>query len=172
MGHARADGSVWALSEQEGGVLAARWWRWALSAPGDYDPVEDDTGDFADWRQPDDLWFLAGTYGGRAERRCAIPADRPLFFPVLGAQHTRWHSREPLRLPVVTATAHLNGLPLPLREFSSPPFRIRVRRRLAWGLWAGLTPLIPGEYVLEIKAAALNGLVVDTTYHLTVTDGP
>ena len=56
---------------EQGGELAARWWQWALSAPDDRSPVSDTTGEFAGWRQPDDVWFLAGTYGGRVVRRCS-----------------------------------------------------------------------------------------------------
>ncbi|MCX4536044.1 hypothetical protein OHA79_13165 [Streptomyces sp. NBC_00841] len=71
--------STWKLSNEEGGALAGRWWKWALSAPDDRSPVKDTTGEHAAWNQPDDLWFLAGTYGGRVVRRCAIPSDRPVF---------------------------------------------------------------------------------------------
>lgn len=79
--------------------------------PDDISPVRDTTGEHADWNQPDDLWFLAGTYGGRVVRRCAIPADRRVFFPVLNMQHTRPYSKVPQSLTVAEATASLNGIP-------------------------------------------------------------
>ncbi|WP_246095077.1 hypothetical protein [Streptomyces roseicoloratus] len=158
------------MSDQEGGVLAARWWQWALSAPDDRSPVADRTGEHADWRQPDDVWFLAGTYGGQVVRRCEIPSDRPVFFPVLNIHHTKQHSRVPLKLDVTNADAHLNGVPLPLREFTAPLFRVDLRMHLAWGVWAGIAPLTPGQYVLEIKGSTSGGFWIDTTYHLTATD--
>ena len=157
--------STWVLSDKEGGKLAGRWWKWALSAPDDLSPVRDLTGEHASWSQPNDLWFLAGTYGGRVVRRCPIPSDRSAFFPVLNMQHPRSYSRVPLSMQVVEATASLNGVPLPLREFSAS-FRTGLTQRYAWGVWGGFPPLIPGEYVLEIRARATNGFWVDTTYHL------
>ncbi|MET9600456.1 hypothetical protein [Streptomyces sp. NPDC006459] len=140
-----------------------------MSTPEDRSPVGDETGEHAGWNQPDDLWFLAGTYGGRVERRCAIPSDRPLFFPVLNMQHSRFYAKTPQTMGVVKATADLNGVPLPLREFSAQ-FRTRwLTRRFTWGIWAAVAPLTPGQYVLEIKATAHNGFCVDTTYHLEAT---
>ncbi|MFE0642773.1 hypothetical protein ACFW2Y_14340 [Streptomyces sp. NPDC058877] len=163
--------STWQISEAEGGGLAARWWQWALSAPDDASPVADLTGEHAGWRQAEDVWFLAGTYGGQVVRRCEIPSDRPVFFPIVNVQHTKLHSRTPLTLGVARADAHLNGVPLPLREFTAPPFRVGLRMHLAWGIWTGLGPLTPGQYVLEIKARTTSGFWVDTTYHLTAVTG-
>ncbi|GAA2981240.1 hypothetical protein [Streptomyces fulvorobeus] len=157
--------STWELSGEEGGALAGRWWKWALSAPDDRCPVQDTTGEHAAWKQPGDLWFLAGTYGGRVVRRCAVPADRRLFFPVLNMQHTRSYSRVPRSMAVAEADASLNGVPLPLREFTAA-FRTGLVQRYAWGVWGGVAPLTPGAYVLEIRARATNGFQVDTTYHL------
>ncbi|MFE9906791.1 hypothetical protein [Streptomyces clavifer] len=158
-------GGTWRPSVEERGALAGRWWQWALSAPEEQCPVKDTTGEHAAWGQPDDLWFLAGTYGGRVVRRCAIPSDRPVFFPVLNMQHDRAYSRVPRSLPVAEATASLNGVPLPLQEFSAP-FRTGLTQRYAWGVWGRIEPLAPGQYVLEIKGRSTNGFWVDTTYHL------
>ncbi|MFJ9041095.1 hypothetical protein ACIRF8_31565 [Streptomyces sp. NPDC102406] len=161
-------GASWEIDGNTGGELAGRWWKWALSAPDDRSPVKDTTGEHAAWDQPDDVWFLAGTYGGRTTRTCPLPAGRPVFFPVLNMQHSRSHSKTPLSLPVAEALARLNGMPLQLSEFAGP-FRTRFTRRYAWGLWGVLAPLIPGQYVLEIKADTGEGFWVDTTYHLTAT---
>ncbi|MFJ4216415.1 hypothetical protein ACIP27_27295, partial [Streptomyces hydrogenans] len=61
----------------------------------------------------------------------------------------------------------INNLSLP----DAPPFSFRVglRMHLAWGLWSAVTPLLPGQYVLEIKGETAGGFQVDTTYHLTAT---
>lgn len=159
----------WELSESEGGVLAGRWWKWAMSAPDDVSPVRDTTGEHAAWSQPSDLWFLAGTYGGRVVRRCAIPSGKPLFFPVLNMQHDRTYSKIPQSVKAAEASAFLNGLPLTLQEFSGP-FRTGLTRRFASGIWGGIAPLVPGQYVLEIKGRAVDGFWVDTSYHLDVQD--
>lgn len=145
--------------------LAARWWKWAFSAPSGRNPVEDTTGEHAHWRQSADVWFLAGTYGGRVVRRCTVPTDRPLFFPVFNTQRLALgFSTQPRRVPAAQAEAHLNGIPLPLHEAASKRFWA-FGPRVAWGLWSSLDPLTPGEYVLSIKARA-GDFWVDTTYHL------
>ncbi|MET9125888.1 hypothetical protein [Streptomyces sp. NPDC004528] len=163
---------IWQLTPQEGGKLAARWWKWALSAPDDRSPVTDQTGEFADWKQPRDLWFLAGTYGGRVVRRCQVPAQRRLFFPVFNTQRRSRFTPTPMLVDVASAEAAVNGLPLPLQEFTSKPFRTGLYRRVAWGLWCGLEPLPAGQYMLDIKARTTGGFWVDTTYHLTVVGDP
>ncbi|MFJ6719537.1 MULTISPECIES: hypothetical protein [unclassified Streptomyces] len=161
----------WRLGGAKGGRLAARWWKWAMSAPREHSPVFDTTGREAGWRQPDDLWFLAGSHGGRVVRRCAVPAGRPVFFPVLNTQRAAVpFVTGPWALDVARASAALNSAPLRVSEFSSKTFLVRGVPRVAWGLWCGLTPLPPGHFVLEINAAATDGFTVDTTYHLTVTD--
>ncbi|MFF2192182.1 hypothetical protein [Streptomyces sp. NPDC058157] len=160
----------WRLGAAEGGRLAARWWRWALSAPEGESPVADTTGAYAGRRQPEDLWFLAGTHGGRVVRRCGVPAGRPVFFPVLNTRRAAVpFLTKPWRLEPTRASAALNSSPLPLREFTSKPFPVLGIPQVAWGLWCALDPLPPGQFVLEIDAAATNGFWVDTTYHLTVT---
>ncbi|MFF7082570.1 hypothetical protein [Streptomyces lavendulae] len=161
----------WRIGAAEGGRLAARWWKWALSASADESPVADTTGAYAGWRQPSDLWFLAGTFGGRVVRRCSVPAGRRLFFPVLNTQRPVVpFVTGPWRLEATRASAALNSTPLPVREFSSKPFLSLGIPRVAWGLWCALAPLPAGQFVLEIRAADTQGFWVDTTYHLTVTD--
>ncbi|MCX5195044.1 hypothetical protein OOK31_14220 [Streptomyces sp. NBC_00249] len=159
----------WQVGAAEGGRLAARWWKWALSAPADQSPVADTTGAYAGRRQPQDVWFLAGTYGGRVVRRCSIPAGRRLFFPVLNTQRMVVpFVTKPWRMEITRASAALNSSPLDVSEFASPVFQIMGIPRVAWGLWCALDPLPPGQFVLEIDASAANGFWVDTTYHLTV----
>ncbi|MFD3524653.1 hypothetical protein [Streptomyces sp. NPDC058653] len=168
-GNGMARGSSWELTDRQGGELAARWWQWALSAPDHRSPVLDETGEHAGWNQPRDLWFLAGTYGGHVVRRCDLPSGRPVFFPILNVQRPVAYVKRRLAMPVARAEASLNGVPLPLREFTSPTFEAATCRRNSWGVYAAMTPLLPGQYVLEIKAAFHNGFWVDTTYHLNAT---
>ncbi|MGW4380642.1 hypothetical protein [Kitasatospora sp. NPDC004531] len=156
------------LDAVAGGELAARWWKWALSAPQERSPVADTTGEFADWQQPEDVRFLAGTYGGRVVRRCRIPAGRPLFFPVINTQRLALgFSGRPWRLDLERAAADLNGNPLAVQEFASRRFLALGLPRVAWGMWSSVEPLTPGQYVLTIKGAS-GDFVVDTTYHLDV----
>ncbi|MEU0489610.1 hypothetical protein ABZ249_10295 [Nocardiopsis sp. NPDC006139] len=166
MGEVVPDGT-WRIGEREGVALSGRWWKWVWSAPEGRDPVQDPTGAHAAVNQPDGLWFLAGTYGGRVVRRCEVPAGCPVFFPVLNMYHDSTYSRRPRSMPVERAAAHLNGVPLPLQEFAGT-FRAPLWTRwCTWGLWGGIAGLSPGGYVLEIKADTGDGFWVDTTYHLT-----
>ncbi|MFD8597502.1 hypothetical protein ACFV1L_21110 [Kitasatospora sp. NPDC059646] len=158
------------VDPKQGGKLAARWWKWALSAPEDRSPVRDRTGELADWRQPSDVWFLAGTYGGRVVRRCQLPAGKPIFFPVFNTQRLALgFPARPWRVNASKAEAALNGTPLQVHEFASRRFWAAGRPRVAWGLWCTLDPLTSGQYVLSIKATS-GGFWVDTTYHLEVVE--
>ena len=59
------------------------WWRWALSVPGAFNPILDPDGSSCAVGQHGPVWFLAGTFGATAVRNCAVPAGKPLFFPLL-----------------------------------------------------------------------------------------
>ncbi|MFD6417225.1 hypothetical protein [Streptomyces sp. NPDC060194] len=159
-------GAGWVLDARAGGEMAGRWWKWALSAPEERSPVRDETGEHAGWRQPADVWFLAGTYGGRVERRCTIPAGRPLFFPVLNTQHTREYAPTPQSMRIAQASAHLNGVALPLEDYVGTFRYPLLTSRFATGRWGTVAPLSPGSYVLEIRGRSTSGFCVDTTYHL------
>ncbi|MBM0236216.1 hypothetical protein JNW88_02050 [Micromonospora sp. ATA32] len=84
-------------------------------------PIKDGSGRHAGHHQPEDVWFLAGTFGGGVARNCIVPAGRPLFFPAF----TVWQSRaKPGELPVISnATGHaqLDGVPLPLATIGTRP---------------------------------------------------
>src|SRR3954467_5116502 len=67
--------------------LAARWVRWVAGIGPMHNPIGDTTGADAGLNQPDDVWFLAGTFGDDVERRCNVPTDRPLFLPVFNMWH-------------------------------------------------------------------------------------
>jgi hypothetical protein len=63
--------------------LSARWWQWLLSIPAAVNPNLDPTGANCALEQHDDVWFLAGGFGGTIERSCTIPAGKPIFFPLV-----------------------------------------------------------------------------------------
>lgn len=65
------------------GEWSAKWWQWALGLPPDINPLLDPTGDLAGSGQEGQVWFLAGTFGGPAERNAVIPAGKKLFFPIV-----------------------------------------------------------------------------------------
>lgn len=147
-------------------------------------PVSDRTGAFAAEGQPADVWFLAGTFGGAAHRRCVVPAGRPLFFPLINMFRNTFlfvGLKAPV-LPHASGSAELNGMPLeshavtnqrkfPVAAVTGGPFGVSGRLNLrAWGLWSHVDGLGPGDYVLEIRGeAAPGGFWVRVGYELTVT---
>jgi hypothetical protein len=61
----------------------ARWWKWILSFPIESSPAKDESGDNCSLDQHAPVWFLAGTLGGVASRRCVVPEGLAILFPVL-----------------------------------------------------------------------------------------
>lgn len=59
------------------------WWTWGLQAQNDTNPLTDPTGDNADVNNDGPVFFVAGTFGGPAERSFSVPEDTPLLIPVL-----------------------------------------------------------------------------------------
>jgi len=64
------------------GEWGARWWEWVMSFPADNNPVGDATGALCADNQGGPAWFLAGTFGGNAERSCTIPEGKALVVPL------------------------------------------------------------------------------------------
>jgi hypothetical protein len=59
------------------------WWNWLLPIPQNDSPARDDTGkNCAVGQNNPDVWFLAQTGSGPAERSCKIPAGTSILFPV------------------------------------------------------------------------------------------
>jgi len=65
------------------GDWGAAWWQWALSIPKAENPILDPTGALGHVGQSGPVWFLAGTFGGFAERTCIVPAGKAIFFPIV-----------------------------------------------------------------------------------------
>ena len=64
------------------GQWADAWVQWAFSIPMDHNPITDLTGQDAAVGQSGKVWFLAGTFGGTAERTITVPEGKALFFPI------------------------------------------------------------------------------------------
>jgi hypothetical protein len=67
-----------------------------LSIPAAVNPNLDATGDNCSQGQVDDVWFLAGNFGGEVERDCTIPAGKPVFFPVVNCINLKPYGYETL----------------------------------------------------------------------------
>jgi len=75
---------------EDSNKLGAEWWQWALSIPGNVNPMLGSYGSSTNPTpeqcvigQSGSLWFLAGYFfGGTATRTCTVPEDKSLFFPL------------------------------------------------------------------------------------------
>lgn len=71
-----------------------KWWIWFLSISKKMNPAIDISGEKAIIGQNDpDVWFLAATTGGTAERSVTLPEGISLLFPVINV--TTSYSEEP-----------------------------------------------------------------------------
>lgn len=165
-------------------TLPARWWLWAEST-GDRNPISDATGVDCAVNQPDDVWFLAGTFGGTADRTCQIPAGRPIYFPVMNLMCEVRGARVSQRtLDSCTprprrSSATLDGEPLTIETATSEgsfPFEAGPSSQIAspgaflavaGGTWVGPLTVDPGSHVLHF-AARSDTFALAVTYHLTV----
>jgi hypothetical protein len=70
------------------GQWTVKWWQWLVSIPMNKNPAADTTGENASVVQNDpNVWFLAGTFGGASTvRRCVIPAEMAVLFPVINIE--------------------------------------------------------------------------------------
>jgi len=68
---------------QSYGQWGDQWWQWGFSFPADINPLLDQTGQNAALGQSGEVWFLAGTTGGSAERTVTVPPGKALFFPIV-----------------------------------------------------------------------------------------
>jgi hypothetical protein len=64
---------------------AARWWNWVIELEKrDKSPCIDPIGSICENNQFfSEIWFLAGTHGGKAFRNCTVPINKSLFFPII-----------------------------------------------------------------------------------------
>jgi hypothetical protein len=154
--------------------------------PTSQNPIDDPTGANCGLAQSTDVWFLAGTHGGAATRTCAIPAGRPVYFPVLNQictitpGETTTAALEGCAASADVATATLDGKALQVAEATSESdFTFTAQANsssgmepgqhlaVAWGLWVGPLPLTVGTHTLSFRGQA-GSFTTAVTYKLTV----
>ncbi|HYT92019.1 MAG TPA: hypothetical protein VEL76_25110 [Gemmataceae bacterium] len=162
---------------------SAAWWRWAVAIPKDKSPVRDMTGAFASQGQGGQVWFLAGTLDGSAERKVTVPAGKALFFPIITTLGALPASKkapvgmlsdyvkikmDELRPLEVTldgkSLAEGKGYRVESDEFSLTgpekeadaafPGMVGELRAVSGGYWVMLQPLPPGEHTLRFRGKA------------------
>jgi hypothetical protein len=175
--------------------LQADWWQWVSAIPANKNPLLDATGENAAVGQQGPIWFLAGTFGGVAERTCQVPAGKALFFPIVNCVYVHNLKEDPkekeqramikefidgaFNLSCTIDGQQVNNLDK--YRFQSPVFKVTVPENNIYGIEKGtfpavddgcyllLEPLPAGVHTIQFHAEAAWGQVT-VTYHLTVAD--
>ena len=176
-----------------------KWWQWFLSIPIEDHPAYDKTGEKAGVNQIDpNVWFLAGTTGGRAERTITIPAGKAILFPVINV--TTSYSENPSLKTQEEMTSFVNAhmaniakkeasidgedliisesyrIQSPSFEFSFPPNNIYganegLTKGVGDGYWIFLKPLPAGIHNIRTSGACMSGRIkIDTNIKLIVKE--
>lgn len=144
--------------------MQERWWNWAVAEPEASNPVADTSGAFCDRNQPDDIWFLAGTFGGEVERECKVPAGRSIVAPLVNRIGEEADCAEFMR--TAQGRAELDGKRLEPRRIEAE--RVTVRgsagnpvtrtdgtvKATACGLWVTIRAPKPGTHELAIRGSS------------------
>lgn len=72
----------------DAGQLGVLWWQLAASIPAGQNPIWDLSGEFCQFGQRSDIWFLHGSSiypVERIERKCTIPAGKRTFLPIFNS---------------------------------------------------------------------------------------
>jgi hypothetical protein len=163
------------------------WWRWFLSIPRDQHPSYDNGYTImADSSQNPNVFFLAGTTGGKISGRVALPPNRAVLLPVIN--FTTSYSEEPaLRTEaemikhaesnigdIVKKEAVIDGTTLFISEkdrvrtepfdFTFPKNNIYgVRegpsRGVGDGYWIFLKPMVSGSHNIKTYGSCLSGRI-------------
>jgi hypothetical protein len=138
---------------------AAAWWQWAVGIPADSNPILDPDGRFGLTDQSGSVYFLAGAFGGTAERSITIPTGKALFFPIL---NSLWWAPD----DVDDATAYVEGvLGLDASDFTDE----QLVQMLAAAQMSGVTSmslLVDGKPVNNV----LDYYIETDGFRLTDTD--
>ncbi|MFI8387377.1 signal protein [Streptomyces sp. NPDC085540] len=164
------------IAELTTGELQSRWWSWAASSPARSNPVADPDGSFCAENQPADAWYLAGTFGGKAERRCSIPKGRPVVFPLLNFTGTKAECAA--RLAEAQGTVTWGRTEVAVERIEPTTIRIEgvegnpvtqtagAVTTYGCGLWVRLGPVWDdGTLTIEGSAGSFS---LSVTYELTV----
>jgi len=155
----------------------ASWWRWCFAADVAMSPAADTTGQMCRKNQNDpNVWFLAGTFGGNAKRKCVMPRGKSILFPIVNdlisyAEYGNLVNERDLRRyakdDIDTATVYsctidntdLHGLEKyrihsGLFDLTIPLSGTMMRTRteaISDGYWIFLKPLTIGEHLIFFK---------------------
>jgi hypothetical protein len=166
------------------GEWTSKWWQWALSISTGKNPLEDKTGANCPIGQNGPVWFLAGTFGGSADRTCNVPPGKAIMFPVYNAEcsyaeYPQYKTESELRNcakdqadKVTGLDASIDGIVIdnlkqkyrvqsPLFDFILPNNNVLgtsagPSKAVSDGYWVILQPLSPGKHDVRFSGSAVD----------------
>jgi hypothetical protein len=137
----------------------------------------DTTGEFCDRSQPEDVWFLAGTFDGIVRRTCKLPAKRPVVFPLVNQVDSEASCKE--FMATANGKATLDGKPVTSERMEEEDVAVTgvagnpltneegTAAYYACGIWVRLQSLHPGRHKLTIRGSS-DGFSIGVDYTLIV----
>jgi len=171
-----------------------KWWQWAFSIPKDLNPIIDKIGENCGRGQEGPVWYLAGTTQKtiNAKRRCVIPHQRSILFPIIVSQFSRSEKPTMTDQELVRYTAkdidQVSFLELIIDDYplTDPSiYRVKSYFRLdlvegnIWdikpgptmvasdGFWVFLKPLSEGKHSINFQGVEPN-FKTHVTYRITI----
>jgi hypothetical protein len=176
------------------GDWSARWWQWVIYIPANINPLLDQTGENCDANQSGPVWFLTGTFGGPAERRCIIPEHKAIFFPIVNVYASYVENPliktesellafiKPALDGVIVLEATVDGVKLENLEnyrVQSPLFNVSYpennlggvppgpSQAISDGYWLMLYPLGAGEHTIHFRGGIVDPTVTGAINFIT-----
>jgi hypothetical protein len=168
--------------------VSVKWWQWLLSIPANSNPIFSNP---CNVKQTDQFFYLAGTFGGSADRNCTVPKGKPIFFPVINILASLdptpdFNTLEKLK---IAADGYIDGATdvkvsvdgvsvknINSLRAQSPPFKVQdnltpdgVLTAVSDGYWVPLKPLSVGQHTIHFAGKQPDfNFELDVTYHITV----
>ncbi|WP_119395956.1 hypothetical protein [Salinibius halmophilus] len=158
---------------------AARWLQWAASTRYAKSAIVDTSGAWAHLNQPNDVWFLAGSFGETVTRKCAVASKTKLFVPIFNIWlyegyevegYDTYHGRLLVNDEEVAGEEIIIDQAFPVAGVSGNPVTETASEvnMTVKGMWKLLPPLPQGQHTIRITAGAGDDFNMDVTYKLSV----
>lgn len=172
------------------------WWKWLISIPINMNPAFDPTGQFSTAIQNNSkVCFLAGTFGGPANRSCVIPHGKAILFPVINYEcsfadapsidtESGLERRCKQEMDEIgDMKASLDGERIDIHKYRvhSRCFTVNIppnnclgavsgtTRISSDGYWLFIRPLPPGHHVLRSFGSCMSGKIrIGCTFQLVI----
>jgi hypothetical protein len=175
------------------------WWKWCYSGSIENSPASDSHGKIcAEGQIHEKIWFLAGTFGGKAERKCNVPLGSSIFFPLINdlisfATDPQLKTEDELRAYAEAdldrtrfLSASVDGYGYELQQLKvyriqTPIFELGLpteshdgnrisTKAVSDGYWVFLEPLSVGEHRIEFSGEKLEFDKMQASYKQNVEE--